>query len=121
MFSGIIRTSVRTNRSPILRKIKPYFWNILVSDAKLVMQSFVDWLETLVINFDKNSSKNPKIMLVAHYGVSFDHSHVLRTMLKHGIQMPEMFLLDLVVMFKKMMGKKRSAKLAHSREKKYVP
>lgn len=41
MFSGIIRTSVRTNRSSLLRAFLPEIWNMPASDAKSVLQSFV--------------------------------------------------------------------------------
>lgn len=119
-FSGLIRTSVRTNKSPILRVFRADIWNILVQDAKSVMESFVDWLETLTINSEKGSSKNVKIVLIAHYGVLFDHLHVVRTMLKHGIEPPDVLLSDSVVIFKMMMGKNETAKLGVLRDK-YVP
>lgn len=114
-FSGLIRTSVRTTKSPSLRTISPEIWNILVEKPGNVMQLFVDWLETLLVNCD--SSKNPNIVLVAHYGVSFDHLHLLRTMLKHGIQPPDVYLSDSMVLYKVLINKETSAKLSFLRDK----
>ncbi len=120
MFSGIIRTSVRTNKSPFLRTIAPEIWNMLVCSPKDVIQSFVDWLKVVFDNCEKETTRNRKIVLVAHYGMSFDHLHLIRTMLKHGVDVPDMLLSDSVVMIKLMVDKNESAKLGHLRDK-YVP
>ncbi|KAK1242046.1 hypothetical protein MKX07_000032 [Trichoderma sp. CBMAI-0711] len=119
-FSGIIRTSVRTNKSPILRRFRADVWNLLASDPRSVMQSFVDWMETLLINSEQGSPRNLKIMLIAHNGVLFNHLHLLRTMLKHGIEPPDILLSDSMAILKIMIGKNETTELVDLGNK-YVP
>ena len=40
-FSAIVRTSVRSNTSPILHQIPAELWNVLVEEPKTAMTSFI--------------------------------------------------------------------------------
>ncbi|KAG5916587.1 hypothetical protein E4U61_003500 [Claviceps capensis] len=88
---------------------------MLVERPVNVMQSFVDWLETLPINC--SNIKKPKIVLVAHYGISFDHLHLLRTMLRYSIEPPNVYLSDYMVLYKILIDKQSKARLSYLRDK----
>lgn len=68
---------------------------------------------SLKVNCAASATKSPKIVL----GVSFNHLYMLRTMLKHGVKIPDVLLSDSVVMFKVMVSKTESAKLSYLGDK----
>ncbi|KAK0753549.1 hypothetical protein B0T18DRAFT_424081 [Schizothecium vesticola] len=97
MFSGITRTSVRSTKSPILRNLRPDdVWNMLVDSPMYVVQSFVDWLDTLLVNSQTDTVKTPRS------------------------PPPNVYLSDSVVSYEMMIDKEQSAKL-HVLRNKYVP
>lgn len=119
-FSTIIRTSVRTNTSPMLRKIDPLYWSMLACEPADAIERFVGWVRLAHAVTSGSDSDISNVMLAAHNGSIHDHIKLIRMMMIHGISPPNYRLVDTVIMFKMLKGMKVRAKLADLRDM-YAP
>jgi len=111
-FSAFIRTSVRTNSSPFLKKITPEYWSMLAEEPRFTMERFISWVNSQSPMATGPNSDKTKIMLAAHFGSCHDHVHLLRTMMKWGLTPPNYMLVDTLTIFKVMKGMNDCAKLS---------
>ena len=110
-FNAIIRTSVRTNSSPLLKTIPPEIWNILVTEPRRAMECFIRWTRAIHSRTTGGDTDVSKIMIAAHFGSCHDHVHLVRTMMKWGLTPPNYLLVDTLAIFKVMKGMKQIANL----------
>lgn len=119
-FSAFVKTSVRTNSSPFLRKIGAEYWLALAEEPRVTFKRFIDWTSSQHSQNPNSNGKTNGIMLAAHYGSCHDHVHILRTMMKWGITPPDYLLVDTLAIFKTVKSMNENAKL-HTLVNKYVP
>ena len=119
-FSAFVRTTVRTNTSPFLRKITPKYWNMLAEEPKNAMMNFISWVKTCHAANPHSNGGIDDVMLAAHFGSCHDHVHLLKTMMKWGLTPPNYMLVDTLAIFKTIMSKTENAKL-NTLVNKYVP
>ncbi len=110
-FSAFVKTSVRTNSSPFLKRITPEFWAMLAEEPKVTFERFIEWTKLQHGRNPNSDGKVEGIMLAAHYGSCHDHVHLLRTMMKWGITPPDYTLVDTLAIFKTVKGMSQNAKL----------
>ena len=111
-FSRFIRTSVRTNTSPLLRRFPPLFYSALASEPKPAMEDLVRWIRmqhSMNTNGDTNMDN---VILVAHYGSNHDHVYLMRTMMSWGVEPPHVRFGDSLALFKVMKGMTTRANLS---------
>lgn len=85
-FSSTMMTSVRTNTSPILRKMSAKTWIHVADKPELALGRFVDWMR-LIYNQEKNGNGGDQnIVLAAHCGSGHDHVHLIRSMVKFATE-----------------------------------
>ncbi|KAH7001762.1 hypothetical protein B0J12DRAFT_747794 [Macrophomina phaseolina] len=111
-FSAFVRTSVRTNTSPLLRSIPPMIYSVMASEPKTAILRFIEWINTQH-SMSKDGDTDPNhITLVAHYGSCHDHVHLVRMMMKWDVEVPDYMLSDSLAIFKVLRGKRKNAKLS---------
>jgi len=111
-FSAIIRTSVRSNSSPFLKQIPAKTWNVLAEEPRSAMMRFNAWIMATHDRLSGGDTNPSNIMLAAHYGSCHDHVHVLKAMMKWGINPPNYLLVDTLAIFKTIKGTNEPATLS---------
>lgn len=111
-FSAFIRTSVRTNTSPLLRSIPPMIYSAMASEPRTAIKRLIEWIYVQHSVLKDGDSNPNNIVLVAHYGACHDHVHLIRMMMKWGVEVPDFMLSDSLAIFKLLKGKRMNAKLA---------
>jgi hypothetical protein len=111
-FSRFIRTTVRTNTSPLLRRFPPMIYSSLASEPRPAMESFVSWIKMQhTMNTDGDTDMN-NVVLVAHYGSNHDHVYLMKTMMSWGVEPPQVRFGDSLALFKMIKGMSIRANLS---------
>jgi hypothetical protein len=119
-FSVYLRTTVRTNTSPNLKRLPAMLYNALASEPMDAMSRFIDWIR-LQHSTNTNGNRDMRnVILAAHFGSCHDHMYLFKTMMSWGINPPECRLSDTLALFKVMMGMNQRANLS-TLATKYVP
>lgn len=111
-FSRFIRTNVRTNTSPLLRRFPPMIYSALASEPKPAMESFVSWIRMQHAMNTNGDTNMDNVVLVAHYGSCHDHTYLMKTMLSWGVEPPHVRFGDSLALFKMMKGRHTRANLS---------
>ncbi|KAF2844088.1 hypothetical protein T440DRAFT_473667 [Plenodomus tracheiphilus IPT5] len=99
-FSRFIRTSVRTNTSPLLRRFPPLIYSTLASEAKVAMEDFVRWIKMRHVMTTNGDTNMDNVVLLAHSGMHRDHVYLIKTLLSHGVKPPHVRFADSMALFK---------------------
>lgn len=111
-FSTYIRTTVRTNTSPVLKTIPPMLYNALAAEPMDAMSRFIDWIRTQHAMNTRGDRDMNNVILAAHFGSCHDHVYLLRTMMSWGINPPECRFADTLALFKAIKGMNVRANLS---------
>lgn len=119
VYSAFMRTSVRTNTSPVLRRIPPMVYAALARDPPDIYVRFIEWIKNQCF-MATGSLDESSIILAAHYGSCHDHLYLVRSMLSWGIKPPNVVFSDTLALFKVVKGLSAPAGLSVLVAK-YVP
>jgi hypothetical protein len=111
-FSRFIRTSVRTNTSPLLRRFPPMIYTALACEPRAAMESFVEWIRMQHVMNTNGDTNMDRVVLVAHYGSCHDHVYLMKTMMSWGVEPPHVRFSDSLALFKLMKGTNNRANLS---------
>ncbi len=111
-FSTYMRTSVRTNTSPILRSLPPWVYSAMATEPKEAMTSFIAWTKKIHSMNTNGNSDMSNIILAAHFGSCHDHVYLIRTMMMWGVDPPCYRMSDTLALFKLTISRTSKATLS---------
>lgn len=107
-----IKTSCRRNNSPLIRTLSPMAYMYGACSLSAALEHFIVWVNMITIAQKRSSSSPPILMIIAHNGMNHDHYFLTKAMLRLQMPIPNWLLSDTMPMFKTIITRSNSAKLA---------
>lgn len=117
--SVFVRTPVRTSTSPYLKRVPAMVHSMIAVEPGKMIRDFIEWTQRYAPRDSDMIPDLSRVVLVAHNGACHDHVHLVKTMIKVGVNPPKYRFSDSLAFFKLLISMYQSAKLG-SLASKYV-